>query len=236
MKFYQRLFVITTALFFTACANVPKQAFNKEGNSHINSITLTQYADEDEYSASVIAHTGSSFGLIGALVAAADMSTKSGKLTKAVDPAATQITKKFTERLQSALVKSGYNVEIAKIPAKTAFPDAAAIAARAKPSDAVLNMFITASYVAAGSTTDYFPFLLVKIQKTDNKAGKVVYEDSLSYGYTTSNSQFVHFASEPQYRFPNIDKLIEAPDVTRQGWLAGFDALINQITDDLRKK
>ena len=85
-----RLFKLFAALSFAilavGCVQAPKkQAFNAAANSSIKEIVIAHNINQDEYPAIVIAHPGINFGLIGGLIAAADMHSKSTRLTQALN-------------------------------------------------------------------------------------------------------------------------------------------------------
>jgi hypothetical protein len=176
-----------------------------------------------------------SFGLIGGLIAAADMQMKSTKLTAAIDPKEARIQQRFGEDLKAQLEKVGYEAQVVYVPEGTNVDDAVKQAKERASGDAVMVVSLYAGYWAAGPSTDYFPRMLAKVKTFDSKSQKVLYEDSISYGYTTPQSQTVHLASEPTYRFSNIDVLVAEPAKTRQGLYAGADALAQQIAQDLKK-
>jgi hypothetical protein len=94
-----------TLILLSGCAQLPKQAFNKEAATGIKTLTVTSRADESRYDAVIIAHPGANFGLVGALVAAADMKSKGDKLTAALDPAKTKTRQAFAVELDSVVTR-----------------------------------------------------------------------------------------------------------------------------------
>lgn len=217
------------------CAQIPKKAFNRDAASHIRSVTIAQVEEAERYEAIVAAHPGANFGLIGGLVAAADMHHKSNRLTEALDPEQTRLRQRFVEKLTGALQQNGYRVLSVTAPAGTSEEQIVTLAQSRAPSDATIAITVVGRYMAAGATSDYFPHIVVKVRKTDGKAGTTVYEDTFTYGYTTPQVQTVHFASDASYRFANIDLLVADPARTRDGLLRGLDAIVAQIAADLKR-
>jgi hypothetical protein len=232
----KRLFagVILSALL-VGCANVPRQAFNREANQNIKSLAVTNHTKDEEFGIMIVAHPGASFGLIGGLVAAADMTAKANKLTMALDPKKTKVQQRLSAQLAASLAKAGYNAEVVTFDKPT--EEAALLpAVRAKANtDAVLAVNVSAHYVAAGPTSHYLPYVVAKVKTFDIKSGSVLYEDTISYGYTFGQTQAVHLTSSDRYRFKDIDDLVSRADAAREGLMAGVDAIVAQVAADLKR-
>ncbi len=67
----------------------------------------------------IVAHPGTGFGLIGGLIAAADMQAKSTRITTAINPQKTQLRHRFITDLSASLNNLGYETEIVQIPEPT---------------------------------------------------------------------------------------------------------------------
>jgi hypothetical protein len=227
---------VATVAIMAGCAvqPLPRQAFNAAAASHVKTIVVTQSPNQDSYEAAVLGHPGMSFGLIGGLVAAADISAKSEKLTKAIGATETKLQERMANRLAERLREQGYEVHVASVPKDAKEDQAFASARQGRSSDAVLLVNVVGAYWAAGPSTDYFPRLLVKVKELDT-SGKTLYEDTFTYGYAMANAQTVHLASDPKYRFKDIDTLIADPDTTRNGLFEGVDAVSAQVATDLKK-
>jgi len=224
------------AAVVTGCAvqPLPRQAFNAAAASHIKTVVVTQAPNQESYEAAVLGHPGMSFGLIGGLVAAADIQAKSSKLTAAIGPSETRLQERFAQRLAERLRETGYEVQLAPVPKDAKEDEALAAARQTRTGDAVLLVNLVGAYWAAGPSTDYFPRLLVKVKELD-AAGKTIYEDTFTYGYAVANAQTVHLASDQKYRFKDIDVLVADPALTRDGLFEGIEAVVSQIANDLKK-
>lgn len=227
--------LMMSVAFLGGCAQLPRQAFNAQGAAHVKTLVVAQQENQVEYQAYMVGHPGMGFGLIGGLVAAADMQNKSTKLTAAIDPAETRVQQRFAERLKQKLDKAGYETIVVALPKGTSHDQALAQAKQRAQGDAVVVVNLYAGYWAAGPTTDYFPRMVAAVKTVDVKSDKVLYEDSISYGYAAPQAQTVHLASDASYRFSSIDTLVADPVKTRQGLYIGIDALVDQIVNDLRK-
>jgi len=230
------LAAIAALALLAGCAQAPKkQAFNRDAATHIKSIVLTQAPNQDSYEAAVLGHPGMSFGLIGGLIAAADMQAKSSKLSAAIDPTLTRLQDRFSERLSENLARAGYQTQVVVLPKDTKEEQIVTVARQKASGDAVLAVGLIGAYWAAGPSSDYFPRLLVRVRQIEAASGNTLYEDTFTYGYANPQAQTIHLASDAQYRFADIDALVADPDKTRQGWYAGLDAIAAQIAADLKK-
>jgi hypothetical protein len=226
--------LVAGAAMLAGCAQIPRQAFNAKAAASIKKVVLTRAHNQTQYDTNVLGHPGLSFGLIGGLIAAADMHAKSVRLTTAIDAKETRVQQRLAERLKADLEQEGYEASILVVPDGST-PDQALALGKREPADAVMLLDLYAGYWAAGPSTDYFPRMLAKVKAVDAHTDKVLYEDSLSYGYAMPQMKTVHLASDPSYRFADVDALVADPGRTRQGLYDGVDALAAQIASDLRK-
>jgi hypothetical protein len=231
----RRSLVVVLALVLTGCAQVPKQAFNREASGHIKSIAVTRRPNQDSYEAAVIGHPGASFGLIGGLIAAADIAAKSNKLTSAIGVADTRLQDRFADDLLQALTAAGYEVSVVPID-KDADAAKAAAAVRAHGKyDAMLHANLIGGYWAAGPSSNYVPRLLAVVKLHDLGRDATLFEDVFTYGYAHPQVKSIHLAAEGRYAYANIDALIADPPATRQGLLDGSRAVATQIASDLKR-
>jgi hypothetical protein len=227
--------VAAAAMVLTGCANVPKKAFNKEGAAHIQTVAVSERTAKESYSVTIVAHPGVNFGLIGGLVAAADMAGKSDKLTTALNPSQTQVQKRFSQKLSDALKSGGYDTSVMTLADGVAAGKAFDAVRPNLKSDAFIDLDVQAGYVAAGPSSDYLPFVRVAVLNTDAKSGGLVYQDTITYGYTFEGGKTVHLTSDKQYRFKDMDDLLARSGLAREGLYAGLDLIATQIAADLKR-
>jgi hypothetical protein len=129
---------------------------------------------------------------------------------------------------------SGYSTKVVVLAEDKKFDEHLTDARPSSDADAVLVAFLAdASYVAAGATSDYLPFVSARV-KLVSRDGKVLYEDLITYGYLL-NRNAVHLDAPSEYRFKDIDALVASPDKTRSGLLIGVRTVAEQIARDLRR-
>lgn len=264
MRTIHRLGIALLALALAGCAQVKKQAFNAELNQHIKTVTIVHGGDQPQYPVQIVGHPAGGFGLIGAVIIAAEASAKAARLTKALDPAETRLQQRFGQTLAAELTASGYEVAVL-VPGRRATPAPSGAGSLRNPSlpaedpqpesgadikvdklfeatkgqvatDAVLLVQFGGGYWAAGPNTDYLPRIFAVVRKQDTKTGAVLYEDSFTYGYRHPNWQSVHVDSPPDHRFKDMDALLADPTKTRDALIAGKVALAKAIAADVKRK
>lgn len=235
MRSLKLVLVTLVGVLAVGCASVPRQSFNKEAAAGIKSVAVSQRAEDETYDVNIVAHPGVNFGLIGGLIAAADLSSKSSRLTAALDPKQTDLQSRIARQVTDALKTAGYETQVVPVSKGV---DAAHAYDSLKPElkvDALLALDVTGMYVAAGPNSDYVPFVRVKVLEKDAATGKVLYEDTMTYGYSFEHSETVHLRANEKFRFKDIDALVADPLLAREGLFAGVDAITAQIASDLKR-
>lgn len=235
MRFGSLAAVLVSLVFVTGCAQMNKQAFNKEANLSLKSLAISQPQIQEEYETVVLGHPGMSFGLIGGLVAAADMQSKTNRLTAVIKPEELKLQERFAQKLNENLAKVGYTTQVVSIPKDVSDDQVVDYVKKNSSADAIIALKVRGSYLAAGPTTDYFPYIFINAKKVHAQTGEVLYEDNFTYGYAMQNMKTVHFASDTSYRFNSIDSLTADPAKTREALIAGIDSIVEQIALDLKK-
>jgi hypothetical protein len=227
--------LVMAALLSGCAAPLKKTAFNKESMTGLRTITITQQVDQDSFEAAVLGHPGASFGLIGGLIAAADIANKSSRLTEALQPSETRLQTRLAEQLEEQLRTAGYETVRVVLP-KDAAEDQMLDLARAKQtSDAVLATQMIGAYWAAGPSTPYVPRVIARVRLLDGKTGLPLFEDTFSYGYGAPQMQTVHFAADAQFSYPDIEALTGNAAAVREGLFKGVDVIAKQVATDLRR-
>ena len=229
-----RFLIAAVVILIAGCAQLPKQAFNKEAAKGIKTVVIAQPEDQDSYEAAVLGHPAAGFGLIGGLVAAADIQMKSSRLTSAIDAKETRLQERFVKKLRENILNAGYETSVITMASSNTEDQMMGLLKQTN-ADAALIVKIVGRYLAAGPSTDYIPSLFVTVKKVNLKSSDILYQDAFSYGYTTPQMKSVDFASDSIYRFSNIDTLTSDPAKTGQGLLQGIDAIAAQIAADLKR-
>jgi len=232
---FRTLSMLLLALAVTGCASVQKQAFNREAAAGLKSVAIAEHTNKEEYFINIVAHPGMSFGLIGGLVAAAELSSKASRLTAAVKPEQTELQKRLARQLNSGLGAAGFETHVVPLQPDTENKLVATTLGKSANSDAVLAASVSAGYIAASPTTPYFPYVQVNVMLSEGSTNKVLYQDSISYGYSYPHTKTVHLAGGEDYHFSNMNDLEEHADRARDGLTHGLDLVVAQIVADLKK-
>jgi len=169
-----RYLVVVAVLMLSACVSVPNQAYNKAAHGEIKKIGLVKVSNPAEYSVNLVNHPGLGFGLIGGLVAAGDIDTKSKSFTQQQVDKYIRLGPDLTEALQKALENDGFEVILVDAGDKPRtdflkdYPSA--------DCDVYLDATIqTAGYWAQFVSTPYLPTMFVPVRLVEARNKTVLY-------------------------------------------------------------
>ena len=224
------LFSLLMLIFLAGCTNLQKQSFNSGANQHIQQIALINPPHVGQVDVVVIRHTGSSFGVVGGLIAVADMRTKTNKYNKLVGTF--NWDSYVHQQLASALMNDGYTVKTIKIR-----PDTPAAAKYLKKypevaSDALLDYYYTIGQVASGSTTSYVPTVTLHARLVDPRKKSVLYEQHFNAGLPL-DKKMSYIPINQEYR--NIADLLTNSEQSIEALKQGIQQLTQQLATDLKK-
>lgn len=226
---------ILLSFALVGCATVEKQAFNKEVATNIKTIAVTERTGEETYNVNIVAHPGVNFGLIGGIIAATDLHSKSTKLTAVLDPTQTRLQQMLAKKLAESLSAVGYQTQVVPVVKTVEDKDVLDTVRSNINADALLTVSVEGQYVAAGPTSDYFPYVKVRVLSTDVKTGQKLYQDTITYGYNFPSTKTVHLPGNVEGRFKDIDALVADPDKARKQLYMGIEAIAAQIVADLKR-
>lgn len=225
---------IVAILVLAACAQIPKQAFNRSANKDIKTIAILEPANSGEIAVQNLGHPGMSFGLIGGLIAAVDISAK----TKEFTTLATQKSLNYVGEYQSALVQAlenhGYVVKTLKVSREKSLDFLKTYDDLDPSVDAYLDMGLSCGYLSASSGTDYIPTVRSGVRLIKRSTKEVLYQDIVSYGYEMRAARAISIPAEPKYYFKDFEALKVGMDVAVGGLRVGFPLVANQIANDIR--
>jgi hypothetical protein len=220
----------------TGCATkFERQAFNSEASINVKNLVVNQWNDQEEYPVYIVNHPGNSFGLLGAIAAAADRNTKTKKVNDLLEPSKTKVTAAFYEKAVPALKNTGYEITTVPVKRTDKSDDVKASIKKIQGQDANLAIDLFSSYLAAGASTDYFPSVVMLAELTDAKTQAMLYREAYHYGYNNGNKEVVHIDAPAVCKFKDIDALTADMDVTRKCLMDSIDILVKQLTTDLKK-
>lgn len=230
------LLVLTASVFLTGCAaKFERQAFNSEASSNIKKLVVNQLNEQEEYPVYIVNHPGNSFGLIGAIAAAADRTNKTKKVNDLLEPSKTKLTAAFYEKAVPTLKSSGYEITTVSVKRTDKPDDVKASLKKPQGQDANLAIDLFSSYLAAGASTDYFPSVVMLAELTDAKTQTMLYREAYHYGYNNGNKEVVHIDAAAECKFKDIDALTANMDTTRKCLMDSIDVLVKQLASDLKK-
>ncbi len=243
---FKRLRLVSCSLILllaVGCATIEKQAFNKNANKSIKSITLIEPTPSEGFGVLVQNHPGLSFGLIGATAYAIEMQSKSKSLDESMKPLGWSLTQSLTEQLESEFVKAGYAVRRAKFDREKmalikdykSLRDNASIK-DSLATDAWLDVQTRDPlYVANSPTADYLPSIGLTVRLVSSGDQALLYREDFFYGYSfrTGKLEPIVIASDSKYRFANMDALKRDTKVTLAGVAEGVPLLVRRIVDDM---
>lgn len=237
--FCQRLVAPATlalAALLTGCGSVPKQAFNAEASPHVKRLAVTQFEEQKDIGAVVVNHAGHSFGLIGLMVAAVDLNSKSSRLTAALDLEKTRPNTVFQNTLNTALLNQGYQLTPVTLRRDDVEAEINNRVAAVPGVDANLLVRADANFKAAGSSSDYLPAVNARADLIDKKDGKLLYREIYTYGFNDATAKDnVTLAAAPECKFANLDAVVAQADVARKCLVDGLQAVARAIADDLKR-
>lgn len=216
------------------CANIPKQAYNKEANRTIQQVTLIEPAADPNYAVVNLGHPGQSFGLIGALIAAGQISAKTTEFSKALKDRGFDLAAEFRAALVSELEAAGYVVQVQKV-------------ARSKPEflpkydnvssggQAILDTTLSAGYYCAASNSEYIPTVRSSVRMVKPDGKQILYQEQVTYGYEAGGQDAVTFPADQKYFFDDFDAILAKLDLALEGIRTGVPIVARQIADDLRR-
>jgi hypothetical protein len=224
--------VVALALALAGCATAPKQAYNRAANSDIKVVGILVPKPPAEYQVWNIGHAGNAFGLIGGLIAASDMQSKSKEFTEAARARGLDLAGEFQGQLVSAVESRGYRVKLLNVERPKAVfleryddldPEA----------DAYVDVVIGGGYLCASGTEDYFPSVQVNVRVVKRVSREVVYQERVAYGYEWKYGQPVQIPSDAKYRFKDFPALMADVPLAVDGLRAGVPKVVSQLGRDL---
>jgi hypothetical protein len=211
-----------------------KQAFDRTANQEIKTIAMLEPAYSGEYMVMNFGHAGMAFGLIGGVIAAADMQSKTNDFTEMMKVRDFKIVEEFENALTGELQNAGYTVKLLKVRReKPKFLDS--YDALDKDADAYLDLRLGAGYFCASAFDDYVPMVSSGVRLVKRGTNDVAYQDLIGYGYEPPIGNPVIIAADKKYCFEDFDALKKEPDRAMEGLRKGVPLVAKRIAQDLTK-
>jgi hypothetical protein len=228
-----RHLVILAAMALSACVSVPNQPYNKAANTHVKTIGVVAVPNPGEYEVGILHHPGEGFGLIGALVAAGDASSKTKTFSGDEVVHLLELGKEMTAALNEAFEGSAFQLVAvdAGNAARTGFvkdyPGA--------ECDAFLDVAIAlAGYRAQYASTPYLPMLFAPVRLVDARSKTVLYTTEVFMTDGPIPRGGTQLAPDTSYSFDNFDALKHDPNKAVKGLKEAARRIAKQIASDLK--
>lgn len=236
LRLWTRAFTLFALIVLAAgCAQVPKQAFNKEAHGNLKRIAVLEPAKPESYAVYIAHHPGASFGLIGGIIAAADMQSKTDGFTGKMKELDIDFANILTTSVEEELRKANYDVVRHK-PERQNQSLLDNYANLSVDADAYLDWVINWNgFIAATATSDYLPSVRVYVRLVQADTKAVLYSELIGYGYQHGGGQPIELAAEPNHRYGSYSSLMERAPVAAEGLKAGAPLIARQISTDLAR-
>ncbi|MCE0558883.1 MULTISPECIES: hypothetical protein [Motilimonas] len=235
-----KLFVLLAVVFLGGCAGMPKpQHFNPEKNQHLKHITIIEPAQQEEVPVRIQTHAGQSFGLLGALIAEADMASDTSTFNEAVGETMPDWQQAIVTALKASLEKEGYQVSSIITDRKrengylVSYKDLVD-----QNTDAILDLNYYLAYLAAGMESDFIPNLIGQVRLIDTQNKAVVFQNRFFFGFPPSEYDIEadHILSDKQYAYNTIELLAASPEQAIDGLEEGVQKFAEKVAQKLAKQ
>ena len=227
--------------FLTGCVSLPpQQSYNKQSNQNIKKVVVLQMR-ETEPGVFIMNNPGGSFGLIGGLIAEADLAAKRKKLREALSSANVDYVASFKSQLTLAMEKRGYvlvwpetTVETSKTP-RTANSVRKSYKA-VTDADAQLDVnFGFIGYAAAGASKNapYRPTGTVVAQLVSADGKTKLFTDTIIYHNVFNVQGAITLAPGEGHTYPNFSDVEAAGPDAANGLKLAVEALADKLAEQL---
>jgi hypothetical protein len=231
------------ALAMTACVSVPpRQAFNREA-IQVKSISVLP-ARASEANVVIMNNPGYQFGLIGALVAEANLAGKREKLRTQLTQASFDQDAYLREALGAALEKRGYTVawpeSLVEAGTQKAKRDQWGLRKSYAPSnEPAMQLDVNygfIGYAAAGSSSQapYRPTVTMSVRMKGADGTSTLFTDTFVYNnvFPMLNDAVV-IEPDARFTYPDFDDLDAADAQSAEGLRVAISALAEKIAERL---
>jgi len=227
--------------FLTGCVSLPpQQSYNKQSNQNIKKVVVLQMR-ETEPGVFIMNNPGGSFGLIGGLIAEADLAAKRKKLRETLSNANVDYVASFKSQLTLAMEKRGYvlvwpetTVETSKTP-RTANSVRKSYKA-VTDADAQLDVnFGFIGYAAAGASKNapYRPTGTVVAQLVSADGKTKLFTDTIIYHNVFNVQGAITLAPGEGHTYPNFSDVEAAGPDAANGLKLAVEALADKLAEQL---
>ena len=229
------------ACLLSACVSAPpRQTYNREANDAIKSISVLPMR-ESKPGIMMMNHPGASFGLIGALVMAGDMSSKQNRFEAHMASAKFDQNEALRQALAAALERRGYTVSWPGMLVDTGSTPRDTYGLRkayAPISDAQAQLDINFGFVgyAAAGASDGQPYrptvtLFARLVGADGKTFH--FRDSFTYNNVFNQNYAIVVEPDASVAYPDFKSLDAAGTASAEGLRKAIEALADKVAEQL---
>jgi hypothetical protein len=216
------------------CAGVQRQAFNKDVNQDIRTIGLLEQIEQEKYVIDNIGHPGTSFGLIGGIIAVADITSKRNTFTDLMKEREFNVVEEFQEMLATELEKTGYSVKRIK-PERKKHALLEKYEGLDEDVDVYLDFTLGAGYICASSSADYIPTIHSVVRLVKRGSNEILYQEVIYYGYKFLAKEAACLNADRQYYFNNFEAIKGSPDRAMEGIREGVPLISRHIAESVAR-
>jgi len=221
-------------LALTGCAGIQRQAFNKDAHQDLKTIGFLEQIEQEKYIVDNIGHPGMSFGLIGGIIAVADIESKKNKFTELMKARDFRVVDEFQRMLAAELEQTGYSVKMIK-PQRGKHTLLEKYEGLDGDVDAYLDFTLSAGYICASSSADYIPTIHSVVRLVKRGSNEILYQEVIYYGYSFQAKEAACLTADQQYSFKNFEAITTNADAALEGIRKGVPLIAKHIAQSLAR-
>ena len=222
-------------VLLVGCAKTPNMNYNASMHKDIRSIAVVAPKKTVELTIFYHNHPGMSFGLVGGLVAAAELKSKQSEYNELLKSTGFRFDAYFLNKLTTYLEADKYKVVLLPSDDKrksehmTAYPDTVA--------DAYLDIVVNnVGYIAGSPTSTYKPTVNLGVRLVKKRNKEIVYEKVLAVGENFGVSEDVDYLGcDTKDCHADFDTLKRNALKSVEGLKRAIDKVAKRIAVSLRK-
>lgn len=232
--------LLLVVLALSGCASaIKKQAYNREANAAIKRIEVLPMRPS-EIRLFIVNNPGYSFGLVGALVAEANLAPKNDWLREQVRGAEFDHVAVFRERLTQALGAKGYELTWPAAPVEASgaasprdmrgLRKSYSATARADAQLDVAFGFIGYAAAGSGDGSPYRPTVVLTARGMSADGKTVLFADHILYNAVFPGvGNGITLNADPRYAYPEFNALRAAGGQAVEGLRTAFEASADEL-------
>lgn len=232
---------ILLVAILSACVSLPpQQSYDKQSNQSIKKIKVLQMR-ETEPSVFILNNPGASFGLIGGLIAEADLAAKRKKLREALSSANVDYVASFKTQFTAAMEKRGYTLVWPEPVVETAKSKRDSNSLRKSytaiaDADAQLDLnfgFVGYAAAGAGKNAPYRPTGSVIVQMVSADGKSKLFTETIVYHNVFNVQGAITVAPDENHTYPNFSDVEAAGPEAANGMKLAVESLADKLAEQL---